>query len=475
MPRIASLMTTGRRAMMNSQTGLHTVAHNIANKETEGFSRQRIETQSNMAIGSGRHRIGMGAKASSVSRVNNPYLERQLGNEKSELATAKGRQQMLSRLEETFNEQSVEGFNSSLTSFFNSFRELSTNPESMPRRTQVKAAAETLVRDIHSVNTQLEEISGDVNSQMEISVNEINALTDEVAHLNTQIQKVEISGGWANDERDRRDLLIKKLGEVIDIKWAEGEDSTVTVSTAGDALLVVGSQANHLDAVSTPATDTKREGDRDIVFYHHDFAEPMVITDRISGGRLGGVIDVRNNELAEMRNNMDQLAYTVSQEVNRSHAQGFNAYNQTNVDFFEPVSEVRGAAEYISLNSDIMGDAGRISAGRDPNRPGDNRVAVEIAELQFGTPIFDGAMSLNDFYNGMVGQLGIKAQAVNREVEVQGHLVGQLDKLRESISGVSLDEEAARMIEMQKHFDASARLIRTADEVLETVINLKRL
>ena len=116
----------------------------------------------------------------------------------------------------------------------------------------------------------------------------------------------------------------------------------------------------------------------------------------------------------------------------------------------------------------------RIAAGRDPNRPGDNRVAVEIAELQYGKPLFGGSLTLDEFYNGIVGELGIKTQAANRKVDVQGNVVSQLDNLRESISGVSLDEEAAKMIEMQKHFDAAARLIRTADEVLETVINIKR-
>ncbi len=474
MGRVSSLMTVGRRSMMNSQTGLHTVGHNIANKETEGYSRQRTETYSNGAEGGGKRRIGLGARAATVRRINNPYLERQLGNEKSELATAQGRQQGLGRLEQIYNEQTVEGFNASMTSFFNAFRELSTNPESMPRRTAVRAAGETLVNDFHNIHSQLEEVGKDVNSQLQISVHDINSMTEEIASLNKQVQEVEISGGWANDERDRRDLLLKKLGEEVDIKWSEGEDSTVTVSTAKDALLVVGGEANHLEAVSTPAREGKGEGDYDIVFYHHDYAEPLVLTDRIQGGRLGGLLSVRSGELNGLKHDMDNLAYTIASEVNGMHAQGFNAYNQTGVNFFEPLNGANGAAQYLSMNQDIKVDSGRISAGRDPNRPGDNRVAVEIAELQYGKPVFDGSLTLDEFYNGIVGELGIKTQAANRKAEVQKNVVDQLSNLRESISGVSLDEEAAKMIEMQKQFDAAARLIRTADEILETVINIKR-
>jgi flagellar hook-associated protein 1 FlgK len=474
MGRVSSLMTVGRRSMMNSQTGLHTVGHNIANKETEGYSRQRTETYANGAQGSGKRRIGMGATAATVRRVNNPYLEKQLGNEKSELATAKGRQQGLSRLEQIYNEQTVEGFNSSLTGFFNTFRELSTNPESMPRRTAVRAAAETLVNDFHNIDTQLKEVSADINSQLQISVHDLNSMTSEVAKLNQQIQEVELTGGWANDERDRRDLLIKKIGEIVDIQWAEGEDSQVTISTAKDALLVVGGIANNVQAVATPAGERKEEGEFDVVFYHHDYAEPLVLTDRIKGGRIGGLLSVRSGELYGMKRDMDNLAFTIAKEVNEMHGKGFNAYNQTGLGFFESLDSAQGAAEYLQLNNQIKVDSARIAAGRDPNRPGDNRVAIEIAELQYGKPVFGGSLTLDEFYNGLVGELGIKTQAANREAEVQNNIVSQLDNLRESISGVSLDEEAARMIEMQKHFDAAARLIRTADEVLETVINIKR-
>ncbi len=467
-------MSVGRRSMMNSQTGLHTVGHNIANKETEGYSRQRIETRANGAQGSGKRRIGMGATAAAVRRINNPYLEKQLGQEKSELSTTKGRQQGLSRLEQVFNEQQVEGFNNSLGNFFNAWRELSTNPESMPRRTAVRASAETLVNDFHNMSSQLDEISADINSQMQISVNDINSMTSEIATLNQQIQEVELSGGWANDERDRRDLLLKKLGEEIDIQWAEGEDSAVTVQTAKDAVLVVGGIANNLQAVSTPMREGKDEGDFDIVFYHHDYAEPLLLTDRIEGGRLGGLLSVRSGELNGVKHDIDNLAFTVSNEINQIHGKGFNAYNQTGVNFFEPTQGAHNAAEYLRMNSEIERDSARISAGRDPNRPGDNRVANEIAELQYGKPIFGGTLTLDEFYKGIVGELGIKTQAANRQADVQGNIVNQLENLRESISGVSLDEEAAKMIEMQKHFDAAARLIRTADEILETVINIKR-
>lgn len=472
--RISTAMGVGQRAMMNSQTALHTVSHNIANRQTEGFSRQKTETFSNFPYGHGKLRMGTGARAASVQRVNNPYIERQLGNEKSQLAFLQGQAQSMGRLEQVYNEQSVEGLNSSIVGFFNSFRELSTSPESMPKRIAVKESADLLARDFNRVSEQLKEIRGDANAEVAIHVNDINAITSEIATLNGQVQKVEISGGFANDERDRRDLLIKNLGELIDIKWAEGEDKTVTISTGNNAILVVGLDAKQMQAVPTPASDSKAEGDYDIVYYHHEYAEPLVLTDRIKGGKLGGVLNVRDGEVRGFKDKIDSMAFGLAQAVNEVHEQGYNAFNTPGTLFFEPMSSSKDAADNFRINAQVLADVGRISAGFDPNLPGDNRAANQIADLQHKKGLFDGNTSIDEYYNGMVAELGLRAQKANRQTEVQEGVVKQLENLRESISGVNLDEEVASMIEWQKQFDASARVIRTADEMLDTVLNIKR-
>ncbi len=472
--RIGTSMNVGQRAMMNSQAALHTVSHNIANKNTEGYSRQKTETFSNFPNGAGKMRVGTGARAASIQRVNNPYLEKQLAGEKSQLGFLNGQSTALMRLEQVYNEQQVEGLNSSIGKFFNSFRELSTNPENMAKRLAVKESADLLTRDFNRVSEQLEDIRKEANGQVHIQVNEINSMTQEIASLNMQVQKVEIGGGFANDERDRRDALLKQLGEVVDIKWAEGKDSTVTISTAENAILVIGNEARRLEAVPTPATENKAEGDYDIQYYHHEYAEPMILTDRIKGGKLGGLLSVRDGDVAEFERKVDMLAFEVGNRVNDLHRQGYNAYNQPGDDFFAHTDQQRGTAGLIKINPTVMGDVGRIVAGMDPNSPGDNRISNQIGELQYSKSMLDGATSVDEFYNGMVAELGLRTQKVNNMLESQEGVVRQLENLRESYSGVNIDEEIASMIEWQKQFDASARLIRTADEMLDTVINIRR-
>lgn len=474
MSRVSHMMSVGRRSMMNAHTGLRTVSHNIANKETEGYSRQRVETTTALPESAGKVRVGRGARAAVVRRINNPYVEKQLAREMNQLATSQGRQQGLAGLEELFNEHQVDGFSKNLTKFFNAWRDLSNNPESYPKRAMVKASGVALKNDFENMVSGLNDMYENIDSQISLSVEELNGLTAEMAELNQRVMEVEISGGFANDERDRRDLLIKKIGEIVDVQWAEGDDGSVTLQTASDAILVVGSIANRLEAVETPARVGKPEGSMDIVYYHHDYADPLVVTDRIMGGKIGGLLSSRSSELGDITKNINGLANGLVTEINKYHVQGYNAYNQTGISFFEPISDPANAATTLNINPEIMADVGRISAGLDPNRPGDNRIANAIEQIQYSKGIFPGGLSLADFYHGLVGEIAVSANQVNSAVEVQENAVRQLKTLRESISGVSLDEETAKMIEMQKLFDASARVIRTADEILETVINIRR-
>jgi flagellar hook-associated protein 1 len=381
----------------------------------------------------------------------------------------------MGRLEQVYNEQSTEGLNVSMAKFFNSFRELSTNPESMAKRLAVKESADLLARDFNRVSEQLADVRKDSNANIAITINEINSITQEIAQLNGQIQKVEIGGGFANDERDRRDLLVKNLGELTDIKWAEGEDRTITVSLGGNnAILITGTEARTLEAVATPGHGKKLEGDYDIIYHQHEYAEPLVITDLIKGGKLGGTLEVRDGETQEFQKNIDVMAYEIGSRVNDLHAQGFTAYNQTGITFFDDVNVVEGAADRIRLNGKVQGDVSHIVAGMDPNAPGDNRIANMIGELQYTKSLKDGSISIDEYYNGMIAEIGLRTEKANHLAENQDGVVRQLEAFRESYSGVNVDEEVASMIEWQKQFDASARIIRTADEMLDTVLNIKR-
>ncbi|MCB0391435.1 MAG: flagellar hook-associated protein FlgK [Bdellovibrionales bacterium] len=473
MSRIWSMMDIGKRSMMNSQTALQTVSHNIANKSTDGYSRQRVEQQTNVPTGMGKLRIGNGARAVKVTRTNNPYLEKQIQKESVNLGGAKTRAEVLSRVEQVYNEQINKGLNKHMGEFFNSFRELSSNPESLAARTLVKETGDFLARDFKRVNKQLKEIQVDVDFQIASHIQEINEITKEIAELNEKVQIVELNDIPANDERDRREVLLKKLGELVNIRYTEGDNGMVNITAGSTAVLVSGHSSRELAAIPTVEANGKREGNFEVFYKISDSSTPVNITKQLTDGKLGGLIESRDSTINNLIDRIDLMAHSLITEVNKAHVFGFDRYNKPAQEFFKSV-ELRDASEKIDLNDNIKLDVGLIASAGLPNAPGDNRIANILADIQYKQVMDEGDATLDQFYNSIVGEVGVVTARANSELKAQDDLVAQLKNIRESISGVSLDEETAKMIEFQKSFDASARMIRTADEMMDTVLNLKR-
>ncbi len=474
MSKIWSVLDIGKRSLMNSQTGLQTVSHNIANKTTDGFSRQRVEFQSNVPVGFGNKRIGMGARTGAVTRTNNAYLERQIEKEGNTLGYSDAKSQALGRVEQVFNEQINDGLNKFMGNMFNSFRELSNNPESLASRTLVKESSDFLAKDFHRVDRQLREIQKDIDYQLAAHVNEVNEITQEIASLNEKIQRVTVAGGPANDERDRRDLLVKNLSEKMNITYAESDNGLLSITGGSSAILVSGYSQRDLFVAGTAEKEGKQEGNFEIFYRPTEKGTPVNVTGQIKKGAIGGLLEVRDHKINTYLSHVDDMAYTLGNKMNEVHHLGFDRYNDKGKSFYTGISQKKGAAQTIELSENIKQDVGKIVAAATPNSPGDNRVANVMSSLQYANLMGNKTNSVDDFYNSVVGEVGSVAKRMNSEFNSQKNIVKQLRNIRESISGVSLDEETTKMIEYQKSFDASARLITTADEMMDTVLNLKR-
>jgi flagellar hook-associated protein 1 FlgK len=359
--------------------------------------------------------------------------------------------------------------------FFNSFRELSNNPESVAARSMVKESAEFLTKNFQHVNQQLGSIQADADFRIATKVEEINQLTKEISSLNMKIANVEVTGAPANDERDRRDELVKELGNKVNIKYAEGKSGQLTITAGNTAVLVSGSSCCELQCAPTGERVDKKEGNFDIFYKSSEYSTPFNVTKQLTGGEIGGLLNVRDEVINRSLDKLDELAYSLATEVNKAHVEGFDRYDQTGQMFFNQPGTMKGASQTIAVAKDIREDVNRISAAAQDQAPGDNRIANIISALEYKQALQGGTSTFDNFYSGMVGQIGIEAQRANSAMESQKDIVSQLKNIRESISGVSLDEETTKMIEFQKAFDASARLIKTADEMMDTVLNLKRL
>lgn len=471
MAKIHGLLDMGRRSMAANQSALNTTSHNIANKSTEGYSRQRVETHTNPPVGDGLQRIGTGSRLSAINRTNNPWLEKQLEREGSNLAFLEGRAGALQRLESTFNEQTIKGLSASMSDFFNGFRELANNPESLTVRTVVRDNASAMVRTFQDMDRQIESVTNELNNVIETGVADVNSYTKEIAKLNEKIQSIEVGGNQANDERDRRDLLVKKLSEKMDITYAEDTKSGMLNITAGKTgVLVAGTSHNNLK------TSVDQHNQANVLFPMSEKGTHVNITDQFKRGALGGALELRDGAVSELRFHLSDLAYNIASEVNNAHAEGFDRYNNQGTQFFSLPQDGTFDLGAWKVSDAVSSDVGRIAAGAKPDAPGDNTTANVIHSLQFKHVMGDDrTFTFDNFYNSKVGQVGVMNQTAKASLESQKNIHDQLKNVRESVSGVNLDEEAQKMIEFQKSYEASARVIRMADEMFETVLNLKRL
>jgi flagellar hook-associated protein 1 FlgK len=234
----------------------------------------------------------------------------------------------------------------------------------------------------------------------------------------------------------------------------------------------VNSEAEKFSVYRSPADDQgKPEGALDI---KSSSSAQANITHQIKGGKLGALVEVRDQLLGSVLDRLDEMAYALSSAVNDVHRMGFTRNGIQGIDFFHPMESKERAAEFINLSSAIQASASNIATAAIPDAPGDNRIALALAGLQSQKLIGNGQVTADDWYNSMVSDIGVASSRNKMGINQQKDIMLQLNKMRDQISGVSIDEETANLMQFQHTYDASAKVISVADEMLKTVLELKR-
>lgn len=483
------LLGIGRTGLSAAKRNMSTSGHNISNANTEGFSRQRAELQTNLPIGEGNVVIGRGVDVKSVRRVHDELLEKRYRNSHSDLSFNTERSLQLEQMEDIFNEVNGDGLNKLINNFFNAFRELSNQPENDTIKSIVRDNARMVTHDFNRVSESIKNIKSNIDKKIIASTEEINALTSSISTLNKKINDIEVAHGETGDLRDQRDLAVKKLSEFFEVHTYSDEKNNFVVNAVGVGTLVAGGMDVKISSQTMKDTnDPKKDGKIEIFFESrpgHNFAN------KFQQGKLHALIKSQNEELAQLKDRMDQMAFQLSHATNAIHRKGYinkefktdeqgNILNDgsvkqiTNIDFFKAPDEVFDAAEKIELSDLIKEDHVYIAAALSPNSPGDNRVALAITKLQHEKVSAQGSATLEEEYLKSVGQIGT-ANSKSKILEEQSKgILAQVTSLKERISGVSLDEEAAQMIQYQHQFQAAAKVISESEKMFEAVLNMKR-
>jgi flagellar hook-associated protein 1 len=469
-----NMFNIGKSGLMVSKQSMTTTGHNISNVNTEGYSRQNVDQTSGPTIPTGRLTFGTGAWAKGVSRVSDEYLERRIQNEQKNFANVEEKDIYLQQTEQIFNESNNDGLNRIATRFFNEFRKLSTDPANTAIRASVRESSGQLTSDIKRMASDLREVATNIDARIEGYVREVNSLSKEIRDLNLMIEKSEMAGGTAPDLHDKRDLALKKLGAMADISTSRDKTGRVTVTMAGHIALVTGENTKDLEVMRTPADPAsgKKEGRLDIFVRE---PVPTVLTDKIRTGRLGGLLEVRDQDIGGAQNRIDQVAYMITKEVNNIHRQGYGLDGQTGRGFFLDLNGAEGAAELMGLGTDVENNLDAIAAAKAPGGQSDNRIAVALSGLgDLKGVAGDSNSSILDSYNGMVSELAVKSGANKRSLVFQKDVLSQLENVRESLVGVNLDEETANLVRFQHAYAANAKVLQVADELMTTVLSTFR-
>lgn len=472
------------RALQAQQVSLDITGHNVANANNPSYSRQvALHTATRpfptpmMGYSPSNGQVGTGVQVSQIVRMRDSFVDMRLRQQMQNRSFWETIEEGLSQVELFFNEPTENSISYALDQLWDSLQDLSREPELLAVREVVVQRAQVLVEAIRGTREQLQRLSENINDNVPIKVDEVNILAGRLASLNDEIGKVSATGSMPNDLLDARDALLEELSQLVDIEVIQDHGNMVTV-TIGGATLVHRS--------TSYALTTKKVADLDANYDKHEivWAATKAPAD-IRTGEIGGMLKLRDTVLQEIIDELDQWTFDFVTEFNKIHSAGFDLDGNTNnvaAEFFkldDPGSAAMNIRvnEYLIGSDTVAGDVRLIRASKVDGAAGNGDNALALARLRTARVVkpptnpTGAEVSIGDAFNAIISEIGVRTQEAIRMTENQIVLENHLENLKESISGVSLDEEMANMIRFQHAYNAAARMMTAVDETLDIIIN----
>jgi flagellar hook-associated protein 1 FlgK len=453
-----SIMSSATRALEAQRMGLDVTSQNIANVNTPGYSRRVVDLAA--IPPPTRNEAGGGAEVLAVRSQRDLLVERRLQLETSGAERYGTIADTVATLETAIGTGSS-GLDTRLNQFFDSLSRLADRPTDAVARQDVVLQATSLASAFNGTVSRLQDLGRDTDQRVVAAVGEINDLTDRIARLNGTIATSSINGSGLH-ARDEQQELVKQLAALTDIRVTVRSDGGVDVDSATGRGLVIGSTPYALVASAAGPG-----GNHQITLGGVD------ITSDLTGGRLGGLLEVRDTIIPGYIQELDQQAFTLASAVNAAHTAGVDLDGNAGQPFFTfstPPQGVAGAAAALNVNAAIQANT-RLIAAAGSAQPGDNQAARALAAVRDARLMNNGTATAVDAWGQFVARVGRDVQGATAEHELRTQIVGQVESLRDQVSGVSLDEEALSMMKFQRAYEASAKLFRAADDALQVLFD----
>ncbi|MBN2340630.1 MAG: flagellar hook-associated protein FlgK [Deltaproteobacteria bacterium] len=449
-----------KQALMSQQVGLNVVGQNVANVNTEGYTRKRTVLEAQGGFG--------GVSVETIKRYVDEFATARLVEEESTYGFHQQKSEILSHVSELFNDLQDTGLGAAMDNFFGSLRTLESNPSDLTARQEVLVRGEELSETFNRVATELEEVRRGLDDLLRASVAEVNSKVEELASLNERISMQLALGEDPSDNMDTRDRLILELSEHVNVNYIEDSKGQYTVFLEGGMPLVEGNNFSTLYISPTAAP-----GSADVEYVSSNGVS-AVVTSRLQGARMGAILDLRDTDIPSYQTELDQVAYDIIDAFNIQHNLGFGLDGVGGRDFFtDHGGVVANAAMNMSISTDVFGTPENVAAaGAATGAAGDNVNAIAMANLPEQLLAGGGSFTFNEAYGNIVGSVGVDARRANDSVQVTENTIANVTALRDSASGVALDEELTFMLAYQRAYQASARVVSTTDQMIQTVLGM---
>jgi flagellar hook-associated protein 1 FlgK len=457
-----SLLNVGANGMAAGNFGANVASQGASNVATEGYTR-RVATLVPLGPAPAG---GNGVQAVGMKRSIDPFVEKRLLGVRTSAGEAAARADALVTLDDIFADS---GIGTQLDELEAAIADVATRPGEIAARTVALSAADALARSLGDASSRVAGARTDANDRIRAEVGTINQRITQIAQLGQEIARTEVDGREASDLRDRRDQLVREVATQIPVTAVQQNDGQISLIFNGRTELVSrDGKAHLLTASPDPAT-----GDTRITAIEAGAA--VDITRYAQGGTVGGLVAARDGAITTAATRLDQLAFDIATAYNAAHGAGTDLDGATGTPLFDVSATATGAAQSLRLSAAIAGQPRKIAAAQDATSlPGDNRNALALRALATTRFASGGTRTANEAFADAGAEIGTAVMTATSDRAHTDDAKVQVESLRASISGVSLDEEMMNLTRYQRAYQASLEVVRVADEMLGSLLALRR-
>lgn len=448
---LSSILNIGAQSLAAYQSALSVTSHNISNADNTNYSRERVLLKAQTTT-SAAGTIGAGVTMEDVSRVRDSIVDSQLRQYYSQNSMSTKTSDFLSQVESTLSEPGDSGLSTMINNFFDSWSKLSVTPDSSSLRQNVLQTGQLMTQKMQSIYQGIQQVYPDLENEASSTVDTVNTTLQSIQTLNKQIYEAQLTGSDTNDLLDSRDAAIDSLSKLANINVSYDKDNSANISIGG---VLAADRYSSMQFHTTVDNGQLKMQTSD-----------NATTVNLTGGELGSIVQLHNTTLPSYLKQLDDTANKIMTQVNTLHASGTTLTTppKTGVNFFSSYSN-----GVLTINPDIVSNTNNIAASADGST-GNNEIAKSIADA--GSAKLSDGTTITSTYAAFVNKVGTDVQQASQSTDSTGSVVQQLEGQRSNYSGVSVDEEMTNIMKYQRSYEASAKVVNMANEIMQTLLTM---